>query len=148
MAVGDRVDPYRGFNFKLELGTDAVAGFRECSGLSFTNDPVEYREGTDPPRHVRLLTGLAKKARISLKRGMTQNKDLFTWYKTVLDGAVERRDGAIVLQDEQHNPVMRWNFENGWICKWEGPMMNATSNDVALESIEICVEDVLLAPTA
>ena len=35
-------------------------------------------------------------------------------------------------------------FENGWICKWEGPMMNATTNDVAIESIEICVEQVLL----
>lgn len=145
MASGDRIDPYKAFNFKLELGTEAVAGFRECSGLSFTTDPVEYREGTDVPNHMRKLTAMCKKSNISLKRGMTQNKDLFTWYKTVLNGAVERRDGAIVLQDEQHNPVMRWNFENGWICKWEGPMMNASSNDIALESIEICVEDVLLA---
>jgi phage tail-like protein len=145
MATGDRFDPYRGYNFKLELGTTAVAGFRECTGLSFTTDPVEYREGTDTPVHARKLTGIHKFSNLTLKRGMTQNADLFKWYKTVLDGAVERRDGAVVLQDEQHNPVMRWNFENGWICKWEGPMMNATSNDVALESIEICVEQVLLA---
>jgi phage tail-like protein len=146
MATGDRIDPFRAFNFRLELGSDTVAGFRECSGLSFTTDAVEYREGTDVPNHVRKLPAISKKTNIALKRGMTNNKELFTWYKTVLDGAVERRDGAIVLQDEQHNAVMRWNFENGWICKWEGPMMNATSNDVALESIEICVEDVLLAP--
>jgi phage tail-like protein len=146
MATGNRFDPYRAFNFRLELGSETVAGFRECSGLSFTTDSVEYREGTDVPNHVRKLPAICKKANIALKRGMTNNHDLFTWYKTVLDGAVERRDGAIVLQDEQHNAVMRWNFENGWICKWEGPMMNATSNDVALESIEICVEDVLLAP--
>ena len=55
MAIGDRKDPYRGFNFRLELGTSAVAGFRECSGLSFTSDPVEYREGTDVPLHARKL---------------------------------------------------------------------------------------------
>jgi phage tail-like protein len=144
MAIGQRKDPFRGFNFRLELGTAAVAGFRECSGLSFTTDVVEYREGTDGPLHPRKLDGLKKFANISLKRGITDNKDLFKWYKTVLDGVPERRDGAVVLQDEQHNDVVRWNFLNGWICKWEGPMMNATSNDVAIESIEISVEQVLL----
>ena len=144
MATGDRKDPYRGYNFRLELGTSSVAGFRECSGLSFNTDPVEYREGTDQPLHVRKLTGLRKFANVVLKRGFTDNKDLFKWYKTVIDGVPERRDGAVVLQDEQHQDVLRWNFENGWICKWEGPMMNATSNDVAIESIEICVEQVLL----
>jgi phage tail-like protein len=45
-----------------------------------------------------------------------------------------------VLQDEQHNDVLRWQFQNGWICKWEGATMNATSNDVAIESIEIVHE--------
>jgi phage tail-like protein len=144
MALADRIDPFRGFNFRLELGSAAVAGFRECSGLTFNTDPVEYREGTDIPLHPRKLTGLSKKANIQLKRGITPNRELFAWYQRVMDGQRDVRDGAVVLQDEQHNDVMRWNFENGWICKWEGPMMNATSNDVAIESIEICVEDVKL----
>jgi phage tail-like protein len=144
MATGDRKDPYRGYNFRLELDNTAVAGFRECSGLTANTDPVEYREGTDVPLHSRKLTGLRHYANWVLKRGFTDNKDLFKWYKTVLDGAPERRGGAVVLQDEQHNDVLRWNFENGWICKWEGPMLNATSNDVAIESIEICVEQVTL----
>jgi phage tail-like protein len=144
MATADRKDPYRGFNFRLELGTTAVAGFRECTGLTFNTDPVEYREGTDAQNHVRKLPGLNKFANIVLKRGITANKDLWKWYLTVLNGATERRDGAIVLQDEQHNDVLRWNFVNGWVSKWEGPAMNATSNDVALETIEICTEQVLL----
>jgi phage tail-like protein len=144
MATGDRKDPFRGYNFRLELGTSAIAGFRECSGLTANTDPVEYREGTDVALHPRKLTGLRHHANVLLKRGFTDNKDLYKWYKTVLDGAPERRDGAVVLQDEQHQDVLRWNFENGWICKWEGPMLNATSNDVAIESIEICVEQVLL----
>src|SRR5579863_9949203 len=139
MAVAERVDPYRGFNFRLELGTKAVAGFRECSGLTFSIDPVEYREGTDGPNHARKLQGLDKYANISAKGGMTQNsKELFTWFQNnVTAKKKDVRDDAVILQDEQHNDVMRWNFENGWICKWEGPMMNATSNDVAIVSIEI-----------
>jgi phage tail-like protein len=142
--TGKRTDPYRGFNFEVQIDNTSVGGFRECGGLSFTTDPVEYREGTDVPLHVRKLTGLRKFANITLKRGITQNVELWTWYKNILNGKEDKRNGAIVLHDEQHNPVVRWNFENGWITKWEGPAVNATSNDVALESIEIAVERVEL----
>jgi phage tail-like protein len=144
MATVDRKSPYRGFNFQIEIDNTTVAGFRECSGLTATTDAVDYREGTDIPLHVRKLTGLRKFTNIVLKRGYTQNKDIWNWYKSVLNGAADRRNGAIILQDEDHNPVMRWQFENGFICKWEGPSMNATSNDVAVESLEICPERVEL----
>jgi phage tail-like protein len=144
MATGDRVDPFRGFNFRVEIERTAVAAFREASGLTFSIDPVEYREGTDPDMHVRKLFGLRKYTNIMLKRGMTTNKDLWNWYRTVVNGKVDRRNGAIVLVDEEHKDVVRWKFSAGWICKWEGPAMNATTNEVAIESIEICVEKVEL----
>jgi phage tail-like protein len=141
-----RVDPFRGFNFRVELDNTSVASFREAGGLSMTTDSVDYREGNDVPLSVRKLTGLSKPTgHITLKRGFTKNQDLWKWYKNILNGVPDRRNGSIVLQDEQHNDVLRWNFENGWICKWEGPAMNATSNDVAIESIEICHERVELA---
>jgi phage tail-like protein len=144
MPTGERIEPYRGFNFRVEIDNSTVAGFREASGLSFTVDPVEYREGSDPQLHPRKLTGLAKFANIALKHGITKNDELWTWYRNVLNGVPDRRNGSVILQDEQHDDVLRWDFENGWIAKWEGPSMNATSNDVAIESIEICVERVEL----
>ena len=76
MATGDRKDPFRGYNFRVEIDDTEVAGFSECSGLTFDVDPVEYREGTDLPLHVRKLTGLRKFANIMLKRGFTDNKQL------------------------------------------------------------------------
>lgn len=140
-----RIDPLRGYNFRIELDNTSVASFRECTGLSATTDAVEYREGTDIPLSTRKLPGLRKfSTNIGLKRGITANKDLWNWYKNILNGVPDRRNGAIVLQDEQHNDMLRWNFENGWICKWEGPTMNATTNDVAIESIEICHERIEL----
>lgn len=135
-----RIDPFHAFNFRVELDKTSVASFRECGGLTATTDSVDYREGKDIPLNPRKLPGLSKVVNITLKGGMTRNRDLWNWYKNILNGVPDRRNGAIVLQDEQHNDVMRWNFENGWICKWEGPAMNATSNDVAIQSIEICHE--------
>ncbi len=144
MATGDRKDPYRGFNFLVQLDNTPVAAFRECGGLTLNTDPVDYREGTDTWLSVRKLPGLRKFTNITLKRGITDNQDLWNWYLNILNGVDDRRNGSIVLQDEQHNRVLSWNFQNGWICKWEGPAMNATSNDVAIESIEICHERVEL----
>jgi phage tail-like protein len=140
MATAARVDPLRVFNFRVELDNTNVASFREASGLTVSTDPVDYREGTDLWLSVRKLPGLRKNNSIMLKRGFTPNKDLWNWYKNILNGVDDRRNGAIVLQDEQHNDVLRWEFQNGWITKWEGATMNATSNDVAIETIEIVHE--------
>ncbi len=140
MAASDRKDPYRGYNFRIELDNTSVAAFRDCSGIGLNTDSVDYREGTDAWLSVRKLTALRKFTNITLKRGITDNKDLWNWYKNVLNGVADRRNGAIVLQDEQHNDVLRWNFQNGWISKWEGPTMSATSNDVSIETIEITHE--------
>jgi phage tail-like protein len=145
MPPGERTDPYRGFNFRVEIDQVGEAFFSEAGGLTFDVDPVDYREGTDQGLHVRKLTGLRKFSNITLKRGFTQNKELWDWYLSVLNGITERRNGAIVLRDEDHQDQLRWEFKEGWICKWEGPALNATSNDVAIESIEICVERVELA---
>ena len=144
MPPGDRKDPFHVFNFRVEIQGTSVAGFREVSGLSFTADPVEYRDGTDIPLHTRKQPGLRKFPNLVLRRGATDNKELWTWYLNVLNGVPDRRDGSIVLQDEQHRDVLRWEFSAGWICKWEGPAMNATTNDVAIEAVEICVERVEL----
>jgi phage tail-like protein len=143
MAVGDRNDPYRGYNFRVEIDNTAVAGFSEASGFTQDIDPVEYREGNDVNLHVRKLAGLRKFANIVLKHGFTDNTELYDWYLTNLNGAIERRDGAIIVQDEDRNDVIRFSFSNGWICKYEGPTLNATSNDVIIESVEICIERVV-----
>lgn len=144
MATGDRKDPYVGYNFRLEISGTSVAGFSECSGLTFDTDIVEYREGNEQRLSVRKLMGLRKFSQISLKRGYTDNKDLWNWYKNVLNGVVDRRNGAVVLQDEQHKDVLRWEWTDGWLTKYEGPTLNAHNNDVTLETIEIAVEHVEL----
>jgi phage tail-like protein len=141
-TTGERVDPFRGFNFRIEIDGTDVAAFREASGLTFTIDPVEYREGNDPDMHVRKLFGLRKYSNLAFKRGITLNRDLWEWYRAIVDGQPDRRAGAIVLLDEERNDVVRWRFVEGWICKWEGPAMNATTNEVAVEAIEIACERV------
>lgn len=141
MATGDRVDPYRGFNYLVEINGITQAGFQECSGLEASTDATDYREGTDPT-HLRKLPALHKYSAITLKRGITDSDELWQWRKTVIDGRTERKSGSIVLLDEAGEERLRWNFFEAWPSKWTGPTFNATSNDVAVETLEITHEKI------
>lgn len=143
-ATGNRNDPYASFNFLVSIdGVGTVAGFAEVSGLSTETAIIEYRTGEET-NTVRKLPGLRKYTNITLKRGYTSDKALWTWRQTVLNGKTERHSGAITLRDESGSAALRWNFKEGWPSKWEGPSFNAKSNDVAIESMEIAVEDIEL----
>jgi len=139
-----REDPYRAYNFIVEIDSVAVAGFSEVGGLSGDGDVVEYREGTDVPLTVRKMPGLRKYANISLKRGYTTSRVLWQWRLAIINGNVERRNGAVVLLDEQRNRVVEWQFENAWVVKYEGPALNAKGNDVAIETLELAHEGLRL----
>lgn len=139
MATGDRKDPYRSFNFLVEIDGIARAGFRECSGLDTSQDPIEYREGNDGST-ARKLPGLNKYSNITLKWGMTDDDELWKWRKNAMDGGVKRKNGSIVLLDSSGDEKARWNFREGWPTKWTGPSFNATGNEVAIETLEIAHE--------
>jgi phage tail-like protein len=141
MPTGTRVDPYRNFNFLIEIDGISQARFAECSGFGASNDPIEYREGGEN-RTVRKLPGLTKYPNIVLKWGETDSDELYKWFKNIVNGKVDRRNGSIILLDTEGNEKMRWNFFNAWPTKWDGPDFNAKGNDVAIETLELVNEGV------
>jgi phage tail-like protein len=139
MPVAQRDDPYKAFTFLVEIDGIARAAFSEVSGLESETAVIEYRLGGEL-NTVRKLAGLTKYSNIVLRRGVTKDDELWNWRQAVVDGNVERRNGSITLLDDARNEVVRWNFRNGWPCKWEGPALNAKSNEVAIETLEIAHE--------
>jgi phage tail-like protein len=144
MPTGQRVDPYRNYNFKLEIDGIHRAGFREVAGLDAAVTPVEYREGDEKEFTARKLPCQAKYSNITLKWGITDDHSLWDWQKKFIDGTVptERKNGSIVLMNEHGEEKLRWNFVNGWPTKWTGPSFNATANEVAIEALELVTEGV------
>ena len=140
----DRPDPYRTFNFRLEIDNTTVAAFSEVGGLTSDGDVVDYRTGVDIPLTNRKLPGLRKYGPITLKRGMLHDTTLWDWYRQISIGVKDRRHGSVVLMDEARRDVLRWNFDSAWPNKMEGPSMKAGSSEVAIESIELIVEDITL----
>jgi phage tail-like protein len=144
MPVGDRRDPFRAYNFMVELDGIRRAGFREVSGLDMSQDAIEYREGTDP-FHVRKLPGVVKYSNITLKSGMTDDWELWEWKQDAANGKDARRNGSIVMMDGEGSEVLRWNFEGAWPTQWSGPSLNASGNEVAIETLVLAVERVAKA---
>jgi phage tail-like protein len=140
--VGERKDPIRNARFKLEIQGIEQAGFSECTGFDSTTDAVDYREGTDPSV-MRKLSGLTKHGNVTLKWGATDSDEIWKWRKQVLDGKSKdaRRNGSIVLFDEAGVEKVRWNFRRGWPSKYKPADLNAKSNDVAIETLEITFEE-------
>ena len=142
MAVGQRpTDPYRGFRFKVQIDGITKAGFREVSGLDMGTDAVDYREGDEETR-LRKLAGLQKFSNITLKRGITQDQDLWKWRSMVMDGKIQsaRKSGQIIVLDDEGKEAAEWAFTEGWPTKLTGPTLNATANDVVVDVLEITHE--------
>jgi phage tail-like protein len=140
MPTGTRVDPYRGYNFLVEIDGITQAGFQEVTGLDASTAAVDYREGIDPP-HSRKLTGMNTYGAISLKRGITDSDELWKWRQTVIDGKAQRKNGSIVLRDATGVEKIRWNFSEAWPSKWSGPSFNASTASVAVETLELTHEE-------
>ncbi|HWX65690.1 MAG TPA: phage tail protein [Rhodanobacter sp.] len=146
MATAERRDPYRAFNFLLQIDGIPLGGFSEASGLTAEGDAVDYREGSDKQSNVRKLVGLRKYANITLKRGYTQDTSLWDWYANIRNGVPDRRNVTILLMNEARQPVLRWHAENVWINKIEGPSFKASGNEVAIESVELVHEGLIIEP--
>src|SRR5215471_20296408 len=141
MAVGQRPpDPYRGFKFKVQIDGITKAGFREVSGLDAGTDAVDYRDGDGTT--MRKLAGLQKFSNITLKRGITTDQDLWKWRSTIMDGKIKdnRKNGQIILLDDEGKEAAEWTFTDGWPTKLTFPTFNATAKELPTVTLEITHE--------
>lgn len=139
MATGETIDPYKNYNFRVELDGIIRAAFQECSGFDSTIDVIEHREGGENTT-LRKLPGMTKYSNIILKWGVTDGSELYDWHRQIVQGDIQRKTGAIILLDDTGEEKIRWNFVRGWPTKWDGPDLNAEGNDVAIETLEIAHE--------
>ena len=87
--------PYRTFNFRVEIDGIGEAQFAEVVVPEAEIAVVEYREGADKTSATRKLPGRVSYGNIVLKRGITADLSLYQWFRAVANGrlpAARRRD--------------------------------------------------------
>lgn len=140
-----RTDPFRNFNFLVEIDGIAQVSFLECSGLGATTEIIETREGGDNTT-VHKLPGKTSYSDITLKWGITASREMWLWRAGVIEGDVQRKNGSIVVYDlANHTEVARWNFVAAWPSKWEGSSFVAKGNDIAVDTLVLSHEGIVRA---
>jgi phage tail-like protein len=122
-----------------------VGGFSECQGLEASMKIDEWSEGGNNGTVLK-FPGRVSWTHITLKRGVAANSSLWDWFYGFAQGHGKRRDGVIALLNERLVPSNIWYFRRGLPSKYSGPQMNATQNNVAIESIEIAHEGIYQLP--
>jgi phage tail-like protein len=134
-------DPARKFRFRVEVDGITRAAFSEVSGFDSTTDVIEYREGTDAP-HVRKIPGMTKFGDLTLKWGLLDDMELFTWRQDVIDGKDVRKTVYVVALDETGGELARWQCLRAWPSNVDPPDFNAKGNDLAITALKISCEEV------
>ena len=131
-------------NFKVEIDGVMTGGFKEISGIESEVEVIEYRDGEDMT--IRKRPGGMKYGDITLKRGFTDNNDLWRWYQEVIKGQTIRKSISIIMNDYNGAVIGRYNFFEAWPCRWEGPELDSgringdPDFDMFTEKITFCVE--------
>ena len=140
----DTKDPYRLYNFKLEIKGIVEGHFTECSGLDVKIDTIAYREAGNNSL-VRHIPGPVDYGSITLKYGLTDDRNLWDWMMLGAQGKVERRDISIVMLDTTGTEAMRWNLLNAWPCEWHGQALSTIEKGIAIESLVITYDELARA---
>jgi phage tail-like protein len=135
--------PGTSFHVGLQIEGIEIASFTKVSGLNSESEIIEEKVATSKGQdYSRRFPGRIKVSDINLERGLTNDMTITNWRKQIEDGKYEEalKNGSVVMYDQQHNEVARWNFENAWPSKLEGPQGDATSNALAVEKLTIVPE--------
>jgi phage tail-like protein len=121
--------------------------FSEVSGFEFTMTPKSVQEGGRNWGEVQ-LAGATKFPVITLKRGLTNIRDLYQWFDVTSRQAnyAFRMTGYVDVYDRDYvnkseiKPILRWRITRAMATKFKGPDLSSTSSQVAVEELQLVHE--------
>jgi phage tail-like protein len=139
-----RAEPYRNYNFKLDVGGDVQGHFTECGGIGIKVPVIRYREGGER-QIVRALPSRPEYGEVTLRYGLTESRALFDWFmRGVTQGAPEPKNVSIImLANDGFTEVTRWNLEGAWPTEWRGAALDALGREIAIETLTLVFEGLI-----
>ena len=150
--------PLTKMNFLVTVDTIAgTAAFSEVTGVEGTVDVIEFRQGNSGSLAPVKIPGLVKHGNVTLKMGYIIESPFKTWIQECVSevrGQIPRYDVTIELIDI--NPgapnqlvttvtgTRTWTLTNAWVTKYSAPDLDAKTSDVAIESVEIAYEELVI----
>ena len=138
--------PLAKFYFQVTGIPGSPVSFQEVTGLDSTSEPIEYRAGDSKSFYPIKMPGLGKVGNVTLKKGIFVNDTtLWTWFNSIKYNTIARATLVISLLDESGAPKMNWTLNNAFPTKITGTDMNSKGNEVAVESLEVAYETLVVS---
>ncbi|MGO4259041.1 phage tail protein [Lysobacter sp. TAB13] len=142
--------PFTNFNFSVEInrGGEAKplvnAAFAECDGLEMSMEVKTIREGGANGRQIRLNGGTSY-GQLVLKRGMSDNFELWDWFRDSIADPRLRANAEVVLLAPDGNTVRaRFVLSRCVPVKLKAPPLNARDGQIAIEELQMAYETLTL----
>jgi phage tail-like protein len=137
-ASNANADPVTEMRFRVRCGSIVIGRFREFTGMGAEWETKDYPEG-GVNTHVHKLPTRVKYTNVVLKRGVTHESALLDWFADTQKKGFPRsfQELTIDLMGPGGVTVRSWAFTDAYPVKWTGPNMNASSNQIATESLEM-----------
>jgi phage tail-like protein len=146
-SAQDPTWPMPKFRFAVDFGTELTdVVFQEVSGLDVETQIIEYRDSNSPLFSTIKMPGIAKYGNVTMKRGIFVNdKKFWNWTSQIKMNTIKRRTVTIKLLDESGNVTMQWTLMNAWPTKITSTDLNSDGNEVAIDTIEIAHEQLIIS---
>lgn len=120
--------------------------FQEVTGLEVESQAIEYRAGNSPVFAPIKMPGLQKVGNVTMKKGIfVTDLKLWTWFNTIKMNTIARSTIVVNLMDETGGTRMSWTLNNAFPTKLSGTDLKSDGNEVAVESIEVAYETLVVA---
>ena len=150
--------PLTKMNFLVTVdGVSGTAAFSEVSGIEATVDVIEFRQGNAHSLAPVKIPGLVKHGNVTLKFGYTLDSAFKTWIQECVSevrGEMPRSRVQIEMIDinggapqslvETISGTRVWVLTNAWVTKYTAPDLNASQSEVAIETVEIAYEELII----
>jgi len=138
--------PMPKFRFEVDFGTQLKKiAFQEVSGMDKEVQIIEYRHSNSNLFSTIKMPGIAKYGNVTMKRGIFVNDNNFwKWMDEIKMNVIARRTVLIKLLDEAGAVTMQWQLNNAWPTKITGTDLKSDGNEVAVDTIEIAHEQLII----
>lgn len=146
-TVQDSGWPMPKFYFTVDFGPEfPETPFQEITGLDAEQQVIEYRAGNNKEFATVKMPGIAKYGNVTLKKGIfVNNTSFWDWFNKIKMSAITREDITIKLLDEAGGVTMQWTLMNAFPVKITGTDMKSDGNEVAVETLEIAHEQLIIS---
>jgi phage tail-like protein len=145
-AQSQTIWPLPSFSFQVSWGSQSKIPFQEVSGLDTETQIIEYRHSNSPAYSTIKMPGIKKFGNVTMKKGIfVKDNKFWDWYSQITMNTIARVSVVVQLLDEKSNPTMTWTLTNAWPTKISSPTLKSDGNEVAIQSIEIAHEGLVIA---